>query len=497
MARQNLNKYRFSMLQKHLKQENPLLGDVLEMFKKLDRIGRGLGYLEKGGSFALTTSWWPLISALGTYSSGKSSFINYYLKTDLQSTGNQAVDDKFTVVCYSGEDKIQTLPGQALDSDPRFPLYNIGQSIEEAAPGEGRSVDGFLQLKTCSSDRLKGKILVDSPGFDADAQRDATLRITDRIMDLSDLVLVFFDARHPESGSMRDTLKHLVQNTVKRSDANKFMYILNLVDATAKEDNPEEVFAAWQRSLAQHGLIAGGYYSVYNPDVAIPIEDEALRQRYEKKCFHDLSRIFERIDQVKIDRVYRIVGLLERSTRMLEKDLVPLVSRFLKKLRKQVLLVEGALLLLVLALVWFFLARFTEASFVSLVFSFPGKLLSDLSWQLGTLAVLLLAGWAHFSLRSRLGRRLQKKTLDRIKDKRFREGCAGAIGKNLRWWRSIWRRRPVGWSRRTEKNSTLILEEVDGFIQKLNDMYTDPSGEKRQERTPEEIREAANPGDQD
>ncbi|MCF8106562.1 MAG: dynamin family protein, partial [Desulfohalobiaceae bacterium] len=152
MARQNLNKYRFSMLQKHLKQENPLLGDVLEMFKKLDRIGRGLGYLEKGGSFALTTSWWPLISALGTYSSGKSSFINYYLKTDLQSTGNQAVDDKFTVVCYSGDDKIQTLPGQALDSDPRFPLYNIGQSIEEAAPGEGRSVDGFLQLKTCSSD---------------------------------------------------------------------------------------------------------------------------------------------------------------------------------------------------------------------------------------------------------------------------------------------------------------------------------------------------------
>ena len=58
---------------------------------------------------------------------------------------------------------------------------------------------------------LRGKILIDSPGFDADAQRTSTLKITDHIIDLSDLVLVFFDARHPEPGAMSDTLAHLVR----------------------------------------------------------------------------------------------------------------------------------------------------------------------------------------------------------------------------------------------------------------------------------------------
>lgn len=58
--------------------------------------------------------------------------------------------------------------------------------------------------------KLKGRILIDSPGFDADEQRKATLRITDHIIELSDLVLVFFDARHPEPGAMQDTLEHLI-----------------------------------------------------------------------------------------------------------------------------------------------------------------------------------------------------------------------------------------------------------------------------------------------
>ena len=51
--------------------------------------------------------------------------------------------------------------------------------------------------------RVAGLEFIDSPGFDADEQRTAVLRITDHIVDLSDIVLVFFDARHPESGSMR------------------------------------------------------------------------------------------------------------------------------------------------------------------------------------------------------------------------------------------------------------------------------------------------------
>lgn len=82
--------------------------------------------------------------------------------------------------------------GFALDSDPRFPFYKISKAIDEVSPGEGAYLDSYLQLKTCPSDKIKGKIFIDSPGFDADEKRASILRITDRIIDLSDLVLIFF-----------------------------------------------------------------------------------------------------------------------------------------------------------------------------------------------------------------------------------------------------------------------------------------------------------------
>jgi len=189
---------RLQSLEAHLVQENPVLLRAVTSFRKLDKVARRLGFLQAEESYATRISWWPLIAVLGTYSSGKSTFINHYLQQQLQLTGNQAVDDRFTVICFSKEGDVRVLPGLALDADPRFPFYQVSRAIEEIAAGEGRRIDAYLQLKTCSSERVRGKILIDSPGFDADAQRTSTLRITDHIVDLSDLVLVFFDARHPE-----------------------------------------------------------------------------------------------------------------------------------------------------------------------------------------------------------------------------------------------------------------------------------------------------------
>ncbi|MGB5339524.1 MAG: dynamin family protein, partial [Gammaproteobacteria bacterium] len=287
-------KQRLKSLERHLKKENPVLVAAVQSYRELDRVGRALGMIDSEQSFATQISWWPMISVLGTFSAGKSTFINHYLGESLQSTGNQAVDDKFTVICFGSEHGSQAIPGTALNADPRFTFYQISNELEKVAQGEGRRVDAYLQLKTSPSSRLRGKVIIDSPGFDADSQRTATLRLTDHIVDLSDLVLVFFDARHPEPGAMRDTLAHLVGKTIMRPDATKFVYILNQMDTTAREDNPEEVVGAWQRALAQEGLTAGRFYCIYNPDVAVPIVDEALRKRYEGKRNHDLSEIHER-----------------------------------------------------------------------------------------------------------------------------------------------------------------------------------------------------------
>jgi len=36
---------------------------------------------------------------------------------------------------------------------------------------------------------------------------------------------------------MHDTLEHLVRRAIRRRDSNKFLYVLNQIDATAQEDN--------------------------------------------------------------------------------------------------------------------------------------------------------------------------------------------------------------------------------------------------------------------
>ncbi|MFW6105779.1 MAG: dynamin family protein [Desulfovermiculus sp.] len=468
---------RLDRLEEHLKQENPILQDVVQSFRKLDIIGHSAGFLDQDESFATRTPWWPLISLLGTYSSGKSTFINSYLGYQLQATGNQAVDDKFTVISYSPDESIHILPGVALDSDPRFPLYGIGQAIEKAAPGQGKHVDSFVQLKTCPSTKVKGKILVDSPGFDADAQRTATLRITDRIIDLSDLVLVFFDARHPESGSMRDTLKHLVQDTIKRRDSNKFLYILNQIDVTAKEDNPEQVFAAWQRALAEHGLTAGQYYSIYNPDAAVPIDGEAVRGRFERKRDRDLAAINKRIEEVRVERAYRIVGMLEESAQYLAATLTPQLSTFLRTWRRQVLTTEGVLLAAVIILLGAGSLYFQGTSGISSLIEFPAQIASSTWLQVVSIVVIIALIWGHFRLRSRIGQRLITKTIASIPDTKLKARMQRILGRNISWWRSIFCTQPAGLSTSNVKKLEALIADARASIQKLNDIFTSPSGE--------------------
>ena len=470
-------KLRLQRLEAHLEQENPVLVQAVKSFRVLDAVAYRLGLLQRDESYATKVPWWPLISVLGTFSSGKSTFINHYLSTKLQLTGNQAVDDKFTVICYSSDGTTRVLPGLALDADPRFPFYQISQDIEQVAAGEGRRVDAYLQLKTSPSERLRGKILIDSPGFDADAQRTSTLRLTDHIIDLSDLVLVFFDARHPEPGAMQDTLQHLVADTIGRPDSNKFLYVLNQLDATAREDNPEEVVAAWQRALAQKGLTAGRFYRIYNPDAAIPIDNEKLRLRFESKRDIDLAEIHTRMQQVGGERAYRIIGVLEKTAKIIEHEVVPRLRAAKALWKRRTLWSDGiAFSLLVMGfLAWSISAGYWDG----LTFAPPWlSALAGNGWVLGlTLAILAGLGlYIHFSLRRLAARtvvaRLRREPL--IND--YREPLIAAFFKNTHFPHSIFNPNPLGWGSRARKRIAQVLKDADLYVQTLNDRFTNPSG---------------------
>lgn len=72
-------KQRLKSLEQHLKQENPVLVSAVQSYRQLDQVGRALGMLDSEQSFATQISWWPMISVLGTFSAGKSTFINHFL----------------------------------------------------------------------------------------------------------------------------------------------------------------------------------------------------------------------------------------------------------------------------------------------------------------------------------------------------------------------------------------------------------------------------------
>ncbi len=469
---------RLRKLEKHLNQENPILSEVVQNFRELDRISRWIGFFHREESHATSTPWWPLISILGIYSAGKSTFINHFLRYNLQATGIQAVDDKFSVICFTRDNKERVLPGLALDADPRFPLYKVSRAIEEVAEGQGEHIDAYLQLKTCPSEPLRGKILIDSPGFDADDQRTSTLQITDHIIELSDLVLVFFDARHPETGSMRDTLQHLVKATVNRRDSNKFLYILNQIDVTAKEDNLEEVYAAWQRALAQYGLMAGSSYAIYNLDAAVPFENEEVRSRFEKKREADSSAIANRIEQVGVERAYRIVGMLEQTSRMMKQDVVPILLRFINQWRRKILWLEGVIVvaLLVAMLVLTIWGGYWEG--LSLKLPFWHLVAQNDYTKYGTIGIMLIAaGYVHFRIRRWSANKIMHKLLLDVKNPELHPHYQRAFRKSSRWWRSLFLPNPAGWGKGTAARLEKVLDDSNAYIQKLNDEYTNPSGE--------------------
>jgi len=477
---------RYQKLEQHLALENPVLLDIINTYKELDRVGYKTGLLDNNESYATRISWWPLISILGTFSAGKSSFINAYTGKKIQSTGNQAVDDKFTVLTYGNNEEIHTLPGLALDADPRFPFFGISEEVNKVDAGEGNRIDSYLQLKTTNSDNLRGKIIIDSPGFDADSQRSSTLRITDHIIDMSDLVLVFFDARHPEPGAMRDTLEHLVSKTIDRNDYDKVLFILNQIDTAAQEDNPEDVIGAWQRALSQQGLIGGNFFAIYNEEVANVIENEALAERFKRKKDEDLARITSRMDKVSIERAYRIANALENISNDIANKQIPAVQKAIQSWRNKVIIADIAVFGTLTAGSIYLLSLIGAFDTPMSDWSITQTLTSSVTYGVGmSVAALIVVFGIHSFLKNKIANWSANKLAK--KDPTI----AKALLHNNRIWRGMFHNTPRGWGSRNKRNLANIVNASKKAIQKLNDQFADPSGHtKEKEKENEEIKKA-------
>jgi GTPase SAR1 family protein len=474
------------LLSQRLAEENPALQGVLEPFKVLDRIGYAAGLLDPvDESYAFTLSWWPMIAVLGTFSAGKSTFINEFIGRTVQRSGSQAVDDRFTVIAYGPSERVAELPGLALDGDPRFPFYRVSDEIERLSSGGGRTVDQFLAMKTVASEALRGRILIDSPGFDADEQRATILQLTDHIIDLSDLVLVFFDARHPEPGAMRDTLEHLVSRVASRNDFQKLVFILNQIDTTWREDNLEEVVAAWQRAVVRQGTTTGRFYCLYNEGAAVEIRDPGIRERYAQKVARDRQEIHGRMAEISSSRSYRIVGSLQAIAEALEKDAVPALTEAMGRWRRRVVWADALTLAGLLTVLVYFLPGLMATSSQQPVLLELGGGLPIVDAPLSVVAsgtlfghsmglaivsgLILVIVWIglHFFHRRWIAQRIARHLPTETPVGNWRR----AFLRNTRIWHSVFRTTPAGLGGRTRRQLQQLREQSEQFVRRLNDQF--------------------------
>src|SRR5690606_20764274 len=254
---------------------------------------------------------------------------------------------------------------------------------------------------------------------------------------------------------------------------NKFLYILNQIDNAAREDNPEEVFAAWQRALSQKGLTAGRFYQVYDPASAVPIENEHLRRRFEQKREHDMAEIMSRIRQLEVERSYRVAGSLEHTAEAIRDRYVPRLQQARRSWKRRVLwldaLVFGALAIVAAVLVSEY-GEWSPSAWAAWVRE------NAIVAGIAIVAVIVGAGLLHRALRRWAARGVARgiERDESLGDQAPR--VAQAFWRNVRSWWPMLAGRPAGWGSGARRRLDRILSDAHSAIQKLNDRYTDPSG---------------------
>ena len=138
-----------------------------------------------------------------------------------------------------------------------------------------------------------------------------------------------------------------------------------------------------------------------------------------------------RIEQVGVERAYRIVGMLEENAQMLENEIIPRIGQFIARWHKKIMWLDGIILLALL--VAFFVATIWGGYWHGLTLKLPflENLPGGKYTQLGLLALLvLLFGYVHFSIRRLTANYVSRKLLAEFKNSEWQANYARAFQKN-------------------------------------------------------------------
>ncbi len=444
MAEKTVSKHLIN-LEKHFGLTQPVLQKAGKIFHELDQIEYDLGLIEMDETTARKNSWWPVVSLIGGNSPTKYNFISQYLGLSLQSPAVHTATHKFTVLQYTPQTHQVTLPGTALDVDSRLPFYQISNRLEQSLKGEGGKINGYLELKTLNSDKLKGKLFIDTPAFTTAYHSPAQLLLTQYVLDISDLSFIFtdlFEADEPVS-------EELIASLVAHQDSNKLIYIIDRLGMSLDAVKTNEVINAWQKKLAQLGLDSGEFVVLSDAD--------------SNQNFGGLAMIEQRLANVENDRSYRVLHSLEKSIRAIDELIMPTVQTALQQWKERAnattLIIMGFIVSLIL--------------FAEITMGFLDLLLDPIIGPLTILGIAAILIPTHLFISKVHAKFIIKQLNADQKQLNLMESLSALFEKSLSFWRILLPvTDPVGNNRKTRAKLAQLIEKNKELIQSLNDGFS-------------------------
>jgi hypothetical protein len=441
MSKKQISKHLIH-LENYFSASNPILKKASKTFHQLDQLEFELGLIDDDDSTSRKSSWWPIVSLIGGFSTAKSEFINRFLNTSIHSSHH-----KFTVHQYSPQTTNATLPGTALDADHRLPFYQASHKIEQTVKGEGDKINAYLELKTVHSERLKGKLFIDTPVINPSLTSPVIPVLTQHILEMSDLVLVFTDL----FDATPELIKNSINEIIRHQDTNKFIYVIDHSEISLDANKTHEIIASWQRRLAELGIHTGQF---------IVLSDSSQSP---------ISEIEQRLANIENDRTYRVLHSLEKSIRDINDVYISEVEQRLLVWKDRINISTFIILGFIAALLLF--AEIT-IGVIQLLFD-P---------IIGPAFIVFLVAClvpVHIMIAKIHAKFIITKLQERQKELNLSENLSGLFEKSLTFWRIVLPiNEPVGKNKKTRSKINTLIEQTKDMVQALNDQFSQyPAGQ--------------------
>ena len=424
-----------------LADKNPALLQAFRLYHELDQVAYDLGLLGMDDSLANKTSWSPVITVIGEPTSGRNEFIDRYLGSTMPVIDTHGINAQFTVLIHREGETPMTLPGTAVDGDPRFPFFHISERLEQIEKGESRNINSYLDLKTNNSPNLKDKTIILAPGFSPNLKDEGVALIREHAITLSDQVFIFFDASQPDLKEQHAALIPFLKAAAKNHNPGKFIFVIN----QGADEHTSIDLASWQQQLNSLGLQTGQFF--------------ALNQSTQAT---DQKTIELKLANIDIESAYRILNTLEQHINEFD-------SIVIREVKKAIIL-------------WKDRTHFT----LIVVLSFIALTLVAGEIQMGLIAVLLdpfVASIFFFLLIVLLiplhlysskvhARFISKKLTERQRELGLVENLSALFNKGLTLSRTLFPvLEPVGWTKEVQETLSMIKTRAQGLVQSLNNSF--------------------------